>query len=388
MSLNELLTCPDCGGALVINDDGFSVCSECGLVMNDVVFSNKTIRAYTQQDIDLKLQNEVVRSIGSRTIVGNYKDLSLINRKDKRFFYKLNNINKRVNGYEKRLKKGFTILSMLDFNKNILDDAWSIFKKVSKSEGFNGKSIKDVIIACVFYSAKVNNMSITSRDLFNKLNIYNVKNSKVYSIILKNLKFISNIKVNDKGIINLNFIHNNDDNIIGLIHNYGELMNLSQDLINRIVDNSHYIINQVSHGLSTAGYLSALFYHTINDSGLIVSQKFVAEQFKVSTVTLRNRLKELKGLVYLEDILAKTSIDSSIKRVVEKRINNLRLDKISLNELYPFISINVGLELLRRNKYYEGFFNELKINCSTIKNILEVYYVKSEIIYQRFFHDN
>lgn len=172
--------CKNCNNLTSIINDGYITCDNCGIIISQIINYNDDSRYYGVDDA--KFSNDPTRvgipinpyapksSLGT-IILGygnqsfrtlhkwystNYKERSLLKAFDNMYeFFTLNNIK---------------------LPTNIIDKAKLFYKITSSHTIKRGASRKALMAVSIYYSCKINNYSITKKEL---AEIFNIKRSKI-----------------------------------------------------------------------------------------------------------------------------------------------------------------------------------------------------------------
>ncbi len=278
----KLEMCPECYGKKpLIKEKGETVCSQCGLIINERQFdlSHKGIRIYNK---DGRTKKERVGTPISPMI----PDIALCTYIDKNCIY--NSELKRAVRRDSNLtwkSRNLLIasneLKRIGHNLNlpsfILEEAFSLYKKAFKTNILKGRSIIGMITACIYYSCKNKSIPRTFQEILNETPISDRIVKKCYNILVREL----NLKV-------LN------TNPMSFIPRFAAELNLGFDmeiLTRKILQ--PMINKNLLSGKDPKGFCAGALYFACKLKSLGISQKEITKVVGVTEVTLRSRYKEL-----------------------------------------------------------------------------------------------
>ncbi len=328
------------------------MCSECGLVVDEQTRLKKEKEGYTADEIKRMKRSEIVNTIGNRTFIKN-SDLSKTNNPS--LYRRLSRFNNNFIGKERVMNYCLTEIQKFDFNKLIKKEAKRLFFKIISNYDvkFNNRYL---LLACLYYSAKIRT-PLTSRDIINKLNIYDEEN--LINKINNTLKKIHKIELNNKDkIINLGLI--NKIKLKESIQSYADKMNLSYELTNKIISN-YELIKEKLNGLSNSGVLAAIIYYTLKEEGESMPQRTISKIFNITEPTLRSIVKKISAYKILDEIKERININNKVYHEVLLKINKL-VNQLKTDYFNNAIKIIVGVELYKKGELPQDYLKKVSLS--------------------------
>jgi len=283
-SIQEIYNCPECGGSVIpITERGDSVCSQCGLVLNEKSLDNSHSgkRAYTNQERNSRDHtgapiSNLVPDIGLTTVIDRQKikdpDLKRAAKWDTRITWGKRNLLIATT----ELKR---ICSNLNLPDHVKMEAMRLYKEAFNAKLLRGRSINAMVAACIYYAVRLKRIPRTFQEISDQSseNIKDMRRS--YRALLREF----NLKAPNT-------------NPSALIPKYISKLQLTQDVaINakKVVDT--FISRFATSGKDPKGIVAGAIYIACKIKGLELTQKEIADSVGVTEVTLRSRYKELKN---------------------------------------------------------------------------------------------
>jgi transcription initiation factor TFIIB len=153
-----------CDNPCITSKDGELVCINCGMVFGSDIIETEA-RAYTKEEIDQRKRTEIRwREFGPRTVLPTTRTDSkghIINPKGKSLFNRLSKIQKSlVSSIERNFWEAKPKLNLLTSKMNlpdyIKDTAWKIYSLSAQKKLTMGRSIDGFIAASLYAAIRIN----------------------------------------------------------------------------------------------------------------------------------------------------------------------------------------------------------------------------------------
>ncbi|MFX1380559.1 MAG: transcription initiation factor IIB family protein [Promethearchaeota archaeon] len=277
---------------------GYKVCLNCGLT-SDIHLVEDERRAYGKEEIDKRKQTEPRwRDFGSRTVLPkdkiDYKG-QYLSAENKTLFLRLSKIqNSLISSIERNFweakPKMKLLVSKLNIPEHIHETAWKIYSLIAKKKLTMGRSIEGFISASIYVAIRVHEFSKTLEEISDISMIS--RKTIIHSLSLIIREVLPELNLTYKPI-----------SVKQLIFKFGNELGLSMEIQNNALD----IISKTSkQGLSTngkdpRGFAASSLYLAAKLSDQKLTQTEVAKATKITEVTLRTRVKEIRNKIKLVD---------------------------------------------------------------------------------------
>lgn len=245
---------------------GFYVCTLCGEVSNEIVFSNTL--PYNQ-------------FISSKGEVGSFRSKAGITSSDLKRALKLEKI---VSWSEKKSHLGQIeikrVASIHLFASFTIQRAIYLFEKMIKNENFSTHFIELMAQISLYYAAK---------ESFNPVIMEDIVNIKKFSISLAQKYYYE--------LISTFRLPNLKSNLSSFLHRFGSELKLDSFTIQfaeKVLQ--VYMEYKNTSGCDNRGIAAGVLYFSCNQQHLPTSQRAIAKVSKVSEITIRSRFKEIMKL--------------------------------------------------------------------------------------------
>ena len=273
------------------------VCSNCGVVLSEKImdFGPENVAqvhgeyqksARTGQKISLKMAD-----MGLSTIIqAQNRDSSgrVLSGPNKQSFHRLRmwDRNSRAALTKQSYIKAFTFLdgirSKLGLPEHVVEKSAYLFRKAEQKKLLSGRSNQVVICAIVYIACRVTNTPRTLTDISEAAAIKKKVLQRVYRLLYNHLE--------------INSISYSPNEFIERISNEVGVSEKIKREARKILELSQK--NGVSSGKNPMSIAAAAIYLAIkDDNGKKIPQAKIAEASGISTVTIRNRAKELKHVL-------------------------------------------------------------------------------------------
>ncbi|MHA1269964.1 MAG: transcription initiation factor IIB [Candidatus Helarchaeota archaeon] len=278
-----------CENPNIIVYRGIYVCNNCGIVKGPQ-YSMSGVRTFSSEDIKNKRINEPFNNDrGYRTLISNTNvDIYGVplNSKARIKYAKLAKIQKSItNTYERNMMvanpKFSQISSSLRLSKQIIREANSIYKKVVNMKLTTGRSIEQLVAACIYIAIRLSDLPRTLEEITEASQIDAKKIAKNFRLILKELG-----------------IQLRPQEIPPFISRFGDELNIpSQYQIEAI----NLFNTARKNGLVVSGdpksYAAAAIYIVMKKyKSFKINQSLISRISFISDVTLRKKMNEIKNL--------------------------------------------------------------------------------------------
>jgi len=291
--------CRYCKGKLVTDNETQEInCSKCGLVIEqsnpamdldnrsfqDQASNSRTGARLSSKYHDFGLSTEISNS----TTDGTGRKLTAGERNNINRLRKWDNRSKVATSKDQNLKKALLFLARisdkLSLPTYIIEESANLYRKSLERNLIRGRSIAAMIASSVYAACRINNQTLTIRDIGLVSLVKEKEIARCYRLIYYELDL--NPDISDP-IKNIAWIANN--------------LNLDQKTVRKassILKNA----KKEGHiaGKSPVGLASAAIYLAANIYNLNVTQRNIALAANITEVTIRNRYKDLKK--FLESV--------------------------------------------------------------------------------------
>ena len=275
---------------------GNNVCLNCGLVF-DIHLVESERRAYGSEEIEKRKQTEPRwRDFGSRTVLStskmDYKG-NYLNAEKKTLFLRLSKIqNSLISGVERNFweakPKMKQIVSKLNIPEYIHDIAWKIYTIVAKKKLTMGRSIDGFITASIYVAIRVHEFPKVLEEISDAAMINRKIVIHALSLLVRGI--LPELNITYKPISPKQ-----------LIFKFGNELGLSMDIQKNALK---FLSNSLKKGLTSIGkdpkgLAASAIYLAAKSTEEKKTQTELAEIAKITEVTLRTRIKEIRDRIGL-----------------------------------------------------------------------------------------
>ena len=279
-----------CRDPLIMEQDGFNVCQNCGTVF-DRVLDNSPRRAFTREEIsNRKITEPVYSPIGPRTVIRGSSDAkgNLLKANEKQKFSRLGKIHRSLtSSYERNLWIALPnfqrLKERLGLSDLVVEDALRIYQNAVKEKLTMGRSIDILLAASIFVSLKIHGIPRVVEEILKVSDIPKKNVVKCYRLLLMKILPQMNIRVSHLGPVRY-------------IDKFGEElslpMNVRQDavrLLRKAKSNGLLVEGKDPKGLAAAAIYIVSHLHKVPRT-----QNEIAKLSHITEVTLRVRCRDLK----------------------------------------------------------------------------------------------
>ena len=275
-------------------EDGEIVCINCGMILGPCFVANER-RAYTELEVNSRRQNEPTwREFGPRTILStNNCDFQgkMLNAKNRTLMSRLSKIQRSlVTSLERNFWEAKPKLKKLSYRMNvpayIQETAWKIYCEVAKHRLTMGRSIDGFVSASLYAAIRVHGYPklleevcecsmVPKRTFFHSLGM----------IVRKILP-----------ILNYHYQPISEDQLIFLIGNkLGFPIEVQIEALK--IMNLAFKNNSSTIGKDPKGVAASTLYVAAKRCHMDKTQTEISNAAKITEVTLRSRLNEIKNIV-------------------------------------------------------------------------------------------
>jgi len=281
---------PCCDNPHIREENGFYVCLNCGLVF-DTIFDTTPRRAFTAEEVKNRKGSEPVYSkIGPRTVIRGASDAkgTQLAPEEKSKFNRLAKIHRSLTtSYERNLWIALPNLQRfqerLGLPDTVAEDALRIYTHAVKEKLTMGRSIDTLLAASIFASLRIHDVPRTLEEIteIGELNKKNVV--KAFRLILMKILPQLNLKVQHFGPTRY-------------VDKFSEELGTSMNVRNAAVQLLDLAKKNglPMEGKDPKGLAAAAIYLAGLELGEKKTQNEIAKLSRITEVTLRMRVKELK----------------------------------------------------------------------------------------------
>ena len=281
-----------CNDPAITSIDGEIVCTNCGLVIgNDIIETE--LRAYTSEEIEQRKRTEIRwRDFGPRTILPNTRIDSkgnLIDSKGKHLFSRLSKIqNSLVSSIERNFweakPKLKLIASKMNIPSYIEETAWKIYTTAAQKKLTMGRSIDGFITASLYAAIRIHESPRLLDEVCDASIIPRRVVHHSLGLIVKEVLPELGLKYRPITAEQLIFRFGND---------LGLSMESQKAAMNMLLDATKNGLMRT--GKDPRGFAASVIYMAAKITGERKTQAEISEVAKITEVTLRSRIKEIKN---------------------------------------------------------------------------------------------
>jgi transcription initiation factor TFIIB len=268
-------------------ENGEKICKLCGIVVQDKLYD-------TELDIDFYNHSDTVlpRSIilnvnGMSTTIADYNNKSLKSFSSRKEHNKIEFFSKIVS-CSNRKRNLIIVLDLLNRIKDKLsltsvciEDALLYYKKALDKGLIKGRSIKELIVACVYLVCKKTNIPRTLTEISQIVEANETFAAKCYRLLMRKLK--------------ITHVEFKPSIFIGKI---ADEANIDERIVRASIDMLLTIQNEsIFSGKNSVSIAAAILYITCRKKNQKISQAKIATAANINIMTLRKRLLEVRTVV-------------------------------------------------------------------------------------------
>jgi transcription initiation factor TFIIB len=292
-------------------DNGEKICQQCGIVIKDKIsdselqpeISNNKKDTNTVLPYSLALYDQGI----STSIADSYKVKTKEWATNKVENHKIDFLNKIVSySNEKRnLKIAIDMLNRLKDKIHLpsacVEEAFTYYKKALDGGLIKGRSIKEMVIACVYITCKKTNLPRTLSEISKIVNGNEVFAARCYRLVSREFKIT----------------YRQTDPIL-FLHRIANESNIDEVTTRKALDILISLRkNEIFSGKDPLSIAAAILYAVSRRNKEKISQSKIACAANINIITLRKRLSELKSIFadmgYMENATGDTIISNIAK---------------------------------------------------------------------------
>ncbi|MHA1150851.1 MAG: transcription initiation factor IIB [Promethearchaeota archaeon] len=274
--------CPECNGLIItLKRNGYSLCNNCGLIINELEFDNlNSIGSHRKYTVDkntskrYELINPLVPNISLTTLINRTKihnsDLRRAVKRDSHLSWK----NRSLLNAITELRRVSHILSL---PKYIQYESLRYYKRIIKNNCLKGRSIIGMINACIYYVCRKEKLPRCFQEIIDICSVSETKIKKCYKLLITEL----NLKLPST-------------NPMIYIPRYINELCLTPNIelkANFIMKKYFKAVN--TYGKNPKGICAGVIYLVCKLNNIKIRQKRIAEVIGITEITLRARYKEI-----------------------------------------------------------------------------------------------
>lgn len=283
----ELTHCPECNSYNVIIDQarGENVCAACGLVLSHHLIDNarEGRRAFSQAEKIKRDQtgspvSALLPDLGLSTVIDTNTQLSHRMKRIIKWNTRMSWSNRNMLIAATEIKR---IGALLNVPQRVKEYAAKIYRQAFKLKLLRGRSIKAMVVACLYYACRSERIPRTLQEIMKYSDSDARDVRRCYRTIVRELKLtvpnLDPILLVPKYVTTLQLDNDVEKTAIKIINHYRKRYNVAGRDPKGI--------------LAAAIYVASLYHHQPR------SQSRIAKTVKVTEVTLRSRFKEISRFV-------------------------------------------------------------------------------------------
>ena len=282
--------------AITDPESGEVICSNCGLVIaeKDPDLANPERRAFTTEESSQRARTGAPTSLsrhdkGLATIIGEpTRDAAgqKLDPNTRLIFKRLKTWDARVHLHsatDRNFSRAFSELHMLrgklGLSDSLVEEIAYIYRKVEDRGLVRGRTIRGMLVACVYLACRQSGYPRTLKDVSAKSNINRKDIAKSYRIIMEELGMKTPVFDPMKCIVKVaNAAQMNE-------RTTRHAFNMMSELLRK---------KTLTAGKDPMGLAASILYIASKETGEIKSQNDMATAAGVTEVTIRNRIRDLR----------------------------------------------------------------------------------------------
>ncbi len=281
---------PCCASPLIHEESGFFVCTSCGMV-HDVVIDTTPRRAFTADEVRNRKGSEPVYSkIGPRTVMRGSRDAkgSQLDAEQKLKYSRLAKIHRSLTtSYERNLYVALPSLDrfqeQLGLPDIVTEDALRIYTQAVREKLTLGRTNDAIMGGAILSAVRIHDVPRSMKEILDSTGLNRKKTIRAFRLIMQRILPKLHLKVQHFSPVRY-------------VDKYFEELGTSMAIRNAAID---LLTGCLKKGLPAAGkdprgLAAAAIYLTGMKAGEKKTQHEIASLLKITEVTLRNRIKEIK----------------------------------------------------------------------------------------------
>jgi transcription initiation factor TFIIB len=293
--------CECCNGSLITNDEGFLVCTNCGVIYKDILDHSAEWRYYGGDDnhngdptragppINPLLRES---SFGCKVICPMKASYEM--RKIRRYAEWQSMPYKEKSQYDE-FQRIICLASQSGIPKIIIDDAMRYHKKISETKTFRGLNRDGIISASIYVAARINNYPRTAKEIATIFRLDNTSATKGCKNAISIINEIEHeMKNEDKTLLC-------STTPVSFIERYCSKLNINTELtkvckfIALRIEKGNLIPENTPHSIA-----AGIVYFVSQSCNINISKRSVHSVSEISEVTINKCYKKLESM---KDIL-------------------------------------------------------------------------------------
>ena len=281
-------------------DNGEKICKLCGMVVQDNLYDTELdINFYNYgSDTNTGFPRSIILNVNEMsTAIGDYNTKTSNRFRNRKEHNKIKFLSKIVSCSNKKrnLKIVIDLLNKikdkLSLTSVCIEDALLYYKKALNKGLIKGRSIKELIVACVYVACKSSSIPRTLREISQIVEANEIFAGKCYRLLARELKITH---VQFKPSI--------------FIRKIADVANIHERTVRESIDMLLAIQNEsIFSGKNSISLAAAILYLTCRKHKQKISQTKIATAANINIMTLRKRLLEVRTVIINTPFLNQSS---------------------------------------------------------------------------------
>lgn len=273
--------CPVCGKKHLVSDEtsGELYCGKCGYVFPDKLENDDT--AYDQSKTRDQIGLSTIIDPKNKDVTGKPLSPNVINSMER--LRKWDSISKTSSSSDKNLKKALFEMKNLQIklrlSNAIFENSVILYKKLLKTKP-KGRPIKEMVIGCLYIECKNTETPRTLDDIACQINVKPKSAGRTYRWIVHEM----NLKTMPSDPVKI-------------ISNMANIAQVSEKSKRKAIEFFNTAKTANLSQKNPLGIVGALLYLACVSTGESKSQKEIAKASGISTLTLRNRCRDIRKMI-------------------------------------------------------------------------------------------
>lgn len=277
-------------------DKGEKLCKTCGIIIQDKIYDAELDTDFYKfkSDTNTALPHSIMlNDKGMSTTIADYNNTGTKRFSNRREHNKIEFLNKIVSCSNKKrnLKIVIDLLNRIKDKLSLpslcIEEASTYYKKALEMGLIKGRSIKEIIVACIYMVCKKINIPRTLSEISNIVNANEIFAARCYRLLMREMK-ISHVQFNP----------------IIFIRKIANEAQISERTAREAMDTLMAIQNDNAFsGKNSLSIAAAVLYLTCRKHKQKISQARIAAAANINIMTLRKRLSEVNTVILNMSIL-------------------------------------------------------------------------------------
>ncbi len=289
----DVTRCPDCNSQDIVHDPqrGELICTGCGMVLSEALIDPRAgVRAFTPEEKAQRSTNglplsQMLPDYGLSTKVSKRINGNGVSAERAGRLERILRWNSRSTWRRRNFTIAFTeirrMAEKLSIPGHIRETAAIYYRKAYKHDLLRGHSIKAMVAACVFASAKTCGFPLTLENVLKTSGEEDRVIKRCYVLLVKTL----NLKPKRQ-------------NLASIVPRFANHLGLSAPVEQRAIEILGITSEKLQlSGKDPKGYVAAAIYLAAKQLGETRSQQAVASALGITEVTLRSRQREIAKII-------------------------------------------------------------------------------------------